>query len=136
MCGQVLVWGIGADFGDRAARGSWSKYGRKLVEDRAGGPVLDDVHGTSIFECEPRALFTRVGPVTGLVSVQTERLMNAVTVAVEQRAVMSDRDQLAYDLHSASFSGFLTALRNRSGLGVTRGGRLELATATGPGWRC
>jgi hypothetical protein len=94
---------LGADFGDRAPKGYFMKAGLAMLEAQTGRRVLNDVHGTSVFESEPQPLFARTGA-TAMKGVQVERLMNALAVAVELGAVMSDREQLAYDLYSASFS--------------------------------
>jgi hypothetical protein len=92
---------LGADFGDRAPHGHLTKAGLEFFG--TGRRVLNDVHGTLVFECEPPPMFGRVGG-RGVVGVTAERLMNALNAAIELGAVMSDRDQVAYDLYSASFS--------------------------------
>lgn len=84
-------------------KGYFTKAGLAMLEAQTGRRVLNDVHGTSVFESEPQPMFARTG-VTGIKGVPVERLMDAVAVAVERGAVMSDRDQLAYDLYAASFS--------------------------------
>lgn len=62
---------------------------------------MNDVHGLQVYE-EPRPLFARVGPVTAVKSAGEERLLQAVAIAVELGAIMTERDQLAYDLYSAA----------------------------------
>jgi hypothetical protein len=94
---------VGADFGDRAAKGYFTKFGLQFLEERTGQRMLNDVHGTLVFECEPPPLFAGTN-LTYFKSVQPERLTKALTAAIELGAVMSEGDQLAYDLYSASFS--------------------------------
>jgi hypothetical protein len=92
---------LGADFGERSPKGFFTKHGLKWLEERSGGrKVINDVHGLQVYE-EPRPYFARMdmAPVKG---VQDERLLKAIAVAVELGAVMSERDQLAYDLYSAA----------------------------------
>jgi hypothetical protein len=92
---------LGADFGYRAATSVVTTAGLEMLQEQTGHRVLNDVHGIMVFECEPRPRFVRatVSPVNG---VQAERLITAVYAAIKSRAVMSERDQLAYDLFSAS----------------------------------
>jgi hypothetical protein len=93
---------LGADFGDRSPQGFVTEHGLKLFEQQGGGrKVVNDVHGLMVYE-EPRPLFVRVGPAKGIKSLQEERLLQAIAVAVELGAVMTERDQFAYDLYSAS----------------------------------
>lgn len=94
---------IGADFGDRAATGSFTSHGLKMLEEQSGRRVVNDLHGIAVFECDPQPLFA-AGSAAAQVGVQGERLVDAVALAAERDAVMADRDQLAYDLYSASFS--------------------------------
>jgi len=93
----------GADFGDRAPKGFWTKAGLEMLENRTERRVLNDVHGTSVFECEPQPLFARAGG-SGIKGVPAERLVTTLAGAIEAGAVMSAREQAAYDLYGASFS--------------------------------
>jgi hypothetical protein len=96
---------IGADFGSRAPEGGLTKHGKKLFEGSSGRRVLDDVHGILVFECEPsNTVFARANPVGVVMGVQADRLAAALTAARELGAVMTDHEELAYDLYSASFS--------------------------------
>ncbi len=101
---KALAWvNIGADFGDRAPSSFVTKHGRKLLGDSPGSPVLNDVHGTMVFECEPQPRFVNVGNPVAVSSVQEHRLREAIDAAEAVGAVMSDHARLAYDLYSASF---------------------------------
>ena len=92
---------LGADFGDRTAKGFFTKHGLKLLEQGSGGrAVVNDVHGLQVFE-EPRPYFARMD-VAPLKGIQQERVLKAIDVAAELGAVMSERNQLAYDLYSAA----------------------------------
>jgi hypothetical protein len=92
---------VGADFGERSPKGFFTKHGLEWLEDQSGGRrIVNDVHGLQVYE-EPRPYFARMD-VRPVKSVQGERLIKAVAVAVELGAIMPERDQLAYDLYSAA----------------------------------
>lgn len=92
-----------ADFGDRAPKSFFTKSGLAMAEAQTGSRVLNDVHGVMAFECEPWPLFAK-SSISGLKGVPIERLIDAVSAATNLNAVLSQREQLAYDLYSASFS--------------------------------
>ncbi len=95
---------IGADFGGRAPTSALTTHGLKWLEGDTGQRVLNDVHGISVFECEPPARFARID--VGGISVgrNTDRLLAALAAALERGLVMGAKEGLAYDLYSASFS--------------------------------
>jgi hypothetical protein len=92
---------IGADFGDRAPQGGFTVAGLT-----AFGPPerrsLNDVHGLTVFECEPAPIFLGVGPITAIVSSPHERLVQAMDNAIETGELSEER-QVTYDLFAASF---------------------------------
>ena len=95
---------IGADFGERAPESAFTTHGLKWLEGSSGERVLNDVHGISVFECEPPPRFAKIEIGELRVGGNAERLVSALVAAVEVDTAMGDREQLAYDLYSASFS--------------------------------
>jgi len=94
---------LGADFGLRAPRGVVTEYGLKMLGDASGKRVLNDVHDTSVFECEPPPVFASMSA-TAKVGKPVDRLLELLRAAAAADISMSDRDVLAFDLYSASFS--------------------------------
>jgi hypothetical protein len=92
---------IGADFGDRAPQGAFTTEGLSAFGPE-GRRILNDVHGLMTFECEPAPIFLGMGPITGMVSSPHERLVQAMTSAIENGGLSEER-QVAYDLFAASF---------------------------------
>ena len=94
--------GIGADFGDRAATGSFTVAGLKMLEAQHGVRVLNDVHGTLVYECEPPPRFAST-TAHGTVGKPPERVTSAICYAVDNGLGLEGAGRLAYDLFSASF---------------------------------
>lgn len=94
---------VGADFGERAPQGAFTQHGLAMVAGESGSRVLNDVHGTSVFACEPQPVFASMGPFRAKVGKPAERLSEAIRSARQRGVALSDREQLAYDLYSASF---------------------------------
>lgn len=92
---------IGADFGDRAPQGSFTTAGLAAF-GTSGRRTLNDVHGLMVFECEPAPVFLGMGPITAMVSSPHERLVQAMSNAIETGGLSEER-QVAYDLFAASF---------------------------------
>jgi hypothetical protein len=94
---------IGADFGERAVTGAFTEFGLRELTEQHGGRFLNDAHGLMAFECEP---WPRFASASAEVSVGRPEaaVLEAVANAVGEATTMSDRDRLAYDLYSASFS--------------------------------
>lgn len=93
---------FGADFGDRAPRSSWMAAGLSMFERQSGRRVLNDVHGTAIYPSEADPLFASMS-VAGVRGVQFERLEKATRTAVDFGYKLDTRQELAYELFSASF---------------------------------
>jgi len=102
---------IGADFGGRAPKSTFTTHGLKWLEEGAGQRVLNDVHGISVSECEPPPRFAKIE--IGGISVgrNAERLVEALAAAAERDLAMGGQEELAYDLYSASFSESSTDAR-------------------------
>jgi hypothetical protein len=93
---------IGADFGLRAPHGFVTKYGLMMVEDASGRRALNDVHGITVFECEPPPVFVRISA-KAKVGKPVDRFLDLLEAAMSADLTMSARDELAFDLYSASF---------------------------------
>ena len=95
-------FGVGADFGDRAPQSAFSQYGLQQLEAQTGQRVLNDVHGTMTFECEPAPLFED-WHLDVMVGRAAESLRRAIDVALSTGHTMTRQQQLAYDLFGGSF---------------------------------
>lgn len=51
---------VGADFGQRAARGVYTEHGLKLLEQQVGHRVLNSTHGLMVFATDPKPRFAAV----------------------------------------------------------------------------
>lgn len=94
---------VAADFGERAPKGRWTDYGKSLIKDDRGRPVLDDEHGLMFHKAEPTPRFVSVGAPTLKVSAQLDRLRVAVGAALRLAQAVTDQERIAYDLFSASY---------------------------------
>jgi hypothetical protein len=94
---------IGADFGARAPQSVVTEHGLRYFGAQMGKRVLSDAHGLMVFECDPWPKFIGFGAkATG--GVGGARVVAAIRAAAHIGVGMSDRESLAYDLYSASFS--------------------------------
>jgi hypothetical protein len=93
---------IAVDFGDRAAKGGFTQSYTDAVSEATGGRLLNDVHGTMVFETEPPPSFISTGPFTVQLPAQPDRLRKALSEAAKAPPP-SEQERLAYDLFSASF---------------------------------
>jgi hypothetical protein len=95
---------IGADFGGRAPTGVFTDAGLRWLEETTGERrMLNDVHGIMVFKSEPPPKFAATGA-TVVVGKPGERLVEMVQAAASLNIAMTEREQLAYNLYSASFS--------------------------------
>jgi hypothetical protein len=92
---------LGADFGLRAPGGFVTEHGLKMVEDASGKRALNDVHGITVFECEPPPVFVRISG-KAQVGKPVDRFLELLAAAATTDMTMSDKDVLAFDLYSAS----------------------------------
>lgn len=93
---------MGADFGLRAPRGGLTEAGLKMVEESSGRRALNDVHGVTVFECDPPPVFASVSA-EGKVGKPVQRFLGLLSAAAETDPTMSAKEELAFDLYSASF---------------------------------
>lgn len=96
---------VGVDFGRRGPKSFISKAFLDILSAEAGTPVLFDVHGLMIYECEPPPRFASFnGDLhTGVGQEAFERIL---AEALERKVTFSERERLALDLYN--FSYFLT----------------------------
>lgn len=94
---------LGANFGFRGQLGGITPYGLSMLEQESGQRVLNDAHGILVYECDPCPKFASLSA-DGKVNKPAQRLIDSVEEAASIGAVMSDAEQLAYDLYAASFA--------------------------------
>jgi hypothetical protein len=94
---------IGANFGGRGPSGVLTNAGLLWLEETHGRRVLNDVHGVMVFEAEPEPLFMKTS-VQAVVGKPGDQVLEMTRAAARLNVAMSRREQLAYDLYSASFS--------------------------------
>jgi hypothetical protein len=93
---------LGADFGLRSPGGMVTEHGLSMFEEMAGQRVLADAPGVLVFECDPQPRFVSIGA-TAVVGKPAERFLRFVDAATDRDIALGEREQLAYDLYSASF---------------------------------
>lgn len=99
--GRILGrFGLGADFGRRAATGGVFRAFLDQVEDKAGRPAVNDVHGLMVYESEPRPLFVRAGSTNLIKSRQGSHFLQAFQATMEEPSPLSDRERWASDLYN------------------------------------
>lgn len=93
---------VGADFGQRAAKGVYTEHGLKWLEQQVGHRVLNSVHGLMIFATDPKPRFAAANArmVRG---TNADAFQTLLLEAIEKRPVLSNREQLAFSLFNASF---------------------------------
>lgn len=93
---------VGADFGDRAAKGMFTEHGLKWVEQQIGQRALNNVHGLMIFETFPKPRF--VSSNAQMTKETTpDSFLAAYTKSLEISSTISQREELSYTLFNASF---------------------------------
>jgi len=76
--------------------------GRARRERQRGRRILEDVHGTQVFECLPDPLFAK-WDLDILVHRSCERLTGLMAEVEAKNVSWSEREELAFDLFSGSF---------------------------------
>jgi hypothetical protein len=94
---------IGADFGARGPTGLFTNAGLRMLEEHTGHRMLNDVHGAMVFDSEPVPRFVKT-ELEAVVGKPGDRVVAMVKAAARLGVKMTERQQLAYDLFSASFS--------------------------------
>lgn len=93
---------VGADFGPEVPRSTFTEAGLQMLEGQSGVRTLNDVHGISVFDNEPKPRFVRQH-FELQIGVEPERLASAIEETVAEGSVMSQTERLAYELYAASF---------------------------------
>lgn len=92
---------LGADFGGRAPQGHISAAALEEMS-RNGRRTLQDVHGFSVFECDPAPEFQPIPLYTAVRSCPHAKLEQALGDAITNGGLSEER-QVTYDLFAASF---------------------------------
>lgn len=106
-CLQVALAriGIGADFGDRRPHDEgMSADGRERVLRKYGTRIMNNVHGTQVYECDPPPTFVVAPPAPTLAVVSPPGAFeNAFAASAARSREPSPSLEVAYDLFAASF---------------------------------
>jgi hypothetical protein len=94
---------LGADFGRGGPTAFFSADLLAQAEAEANTKVIPDKLGITVFEADPMPLFIRL-TTDGYAGRYPSHLQTIVEAAEQRQLTMSVRDQLAYELYSASFS--------------------------------
>jgi hypothetical protein len=103
--------GMGADFGELSKQGLIYPAGREMLEQLAGTPVLNDIHGLMTFPSTLRPRFASVGNITVTQTMQSERFERVLNAAQSRSRQLTRKELLAFELYTASC--FLTEPRAR-----------------------
>ncbi len=93
---------VGVDFGARAARSVFTKFGLAWIEKQVQQRVLIDVHGLMVFPAEPWPKFAAV-TLEAVRGVPRDRFERSFRRGLETGATIDDREQVALELFNASF---------------------------------
>jgi hypothetical protein len=94
--------GVGADFGERSARGLLTEEGLRRMSEEGGHILLNDEPGVSVFEEILAPKFARLSA-TGVKTPSVGRTVDALTAAYRLAPHHTPEQSLAFDLYSASF---------------------------------
>jgi hypothetical protein len=78
------------------------RYGLKWLEEQHGARILNNAHGTIVYECEPPPRFVHQ-EVSAVVGKPEGRAIAALRAASQLGIQTTDQEKLAYDLYSGSF---------------------------------
>lgn len=96
---------IGIDVGGRLPASHFLPYGLELLGAHLGvqGPVLDDIHGISVFEqTEPWPRFATMN-VVGRFGIDAARTASILKSAYANRGHFADKDAVAFDFFNLSY---------------------------------
>ena len=94
--------GVGADFGERAARGGFTEDGLRWLEQQTGQRTLESVHGMMVFQSEPKPLFASLDAKLSR-GVNPEVFQKTFVAAIQVGPSLGAQDLLAYSLFNTSF---------------------------------
>ncbi|HEV2069439.1 MAG TPA: hypothetical protein VGR26_06565 [Acidimicrobiales bacterium] len=94
---------VGADFGLRGPRGSFTETGLRWAEEHFGiDRALNDESGVVVYQSDPSPRFVST-KVQAVVGKPPGKVTAAIAEALQHEATVTDQQALAYDLFSASF---------------------------------
>lgn len=93
---------IGADVGNRAAGGSFTKAGLALFEKEAGQRHLNDIHGPMVYPTGIKAKLIKTSPVTITQHVPEQRWSDTLCRAINEAKKLSERERTAFDMFSGA----------------------------------
>lgn len=97
--------GLGSDFGERTAGKSWfTKYGLDLMSQKAGRPVINDVHGLMVYEqtSHPDLAFISMRG-DAVVGISLEQFLSVFASAIARPRNLREEERAAQLLFNASF---------------------------------
>lgn len=93
---------VGADFGQRAAKGGYTDDGLKWLEQEYGQRSLNNVHGLMAYQTDPKPLFGSFNG-AGIRGVNPENFQKIFLQSLIAQPRLTEREQLAFTLFNASF---------------------------------
>jgi len=94
---------FGVDFGDTASsKGVLTTAGIEMLEKEYNRRVLNDVHGTMVFETKPDPLFFET-TASAVKQLSSERMLQVYMAAQDVDFEVSDEERIAYDLFASSY---------------------------------
>jgi hypothetical protein len=93
---------VGADFGDRAPKGSFTKNGLEWLESQRGERILNDVHGMMVFVADPWPKFASTDA-TALRGAPQDRFERSFRRGLETDVAMTEQERIAFEVFNASF---------------------------------
>lgn len=93
---------VGADFGQRAAKGVVTEYGLRWLEQQTDQRTLNNVHGLMVFQSEPKPRFASMNAEMSR-GVNAEGFQKTFLASIQLHPSLGARDLLAYSLFNASF---------------------------------
>ena len=93
---------VGADFGQRAAKGVYTEHGLKWLEQQIGHRVLNGAHGLMVFATDPKPRFA-AATAKMVRGTNADAFQLLLLEAIAKRPTLSDREQLSFSLFNASF---------------------------------
>lgn len=94
---------IGANFGARAPKSFFTKYGLEMIGAGSDVPILNDVHGLMTFKTEPKPLLASMEGGFAFVGYDPDQFRATFAAAVKSGATMTERHAVAFQLFNDSF---------------------------------
>jgi hypothetical protein len=94
---------IGADFGDRAPKSSFTEHGLRAFFPPGERVSLNNVHGLMVYPSEPKPQFVAWGPGSLLRGITVETFHVEFGAAAERNRKLTDRERIAFALFNSSF---------------------------------